>query len=50
MACQSLSGSIVADQDNIIVEYDFRMPAENKPVLTGTALWNDTPDIKGNTL
>lgn len=41
MAAKSLTGKLQVDQENISFEIDFRMDAENKPVLAGAALWSN---------
>lgn len=41
MAAQALSGAISVTQDGVPINYDFLMPAGNKPALVGNALWSD---------
>lgn len=41
MAAQALSGAISVSQDGVPINYDFLMPAGNKPALVGNALWSD---------
>ncbi|MDD3466019.1 MAG: major capsid protein [Campylobacterales bacterium] len=40
MACQALNGSISYSDENISFAIDYQMPSQNKPVLTGAALWS----------
>jgi len=39
MAIKALSGTVVDESGDVIVDYNF--PAEQKPVLAGTAKWTD---------
>jgi len=41
LAAKALSGSVSVAQDDLTLSYNYLMPNDNKPALTGTALWSD---------